>query len=104
MVYTSCLTNCRTTQDLGIEQHILTISSLSLPPKPKKLTVTETATILTHIWKTRNKLQFDDIIIPTTNVITNIKSTLTQNSMYHYTTLKKTPVPQTQRRLTHLSK
>ena len=32
-------------------QHILTISSLSLPPKTKKQTLTLTTTILIHIWK-----------------------------------------------------
>ena len=47
-------------------QHILTISSLSLPPNTKKLTLTLTTTILTHIWKTRNKLQFDATIISAT--------------------------------------
>ena len=35
-------------------QHILTISALSLPPKTKKLVLTLTTKILTHIWKTRN--------------------------------------------------
>ena len=44
--------------------------------KNKKLTLTLTTTILTHIWKTRNKLQFDDTIIPATNVIINIKNEL----------------------------
>ena len=57
-------------------QYILTISSLSLPPKTKKLSLTMTTTILTHIWKTRNKLQFDDTIIPATNIIINIKNEL----------------------------
>ena len=55
-------------------QHTLTISSLSLPPKTKKLTLTLTTATLTHIWKTRNKLQFDDTTIPATNVIINIKN------------------------------
>ena len=65
-------------------QHILTISSLSLPPKTKKLTLTLTTTILTHIWKTRNKLQFDDTIIPATNVIINIKNELKNIILTHY--------------------
>ena len=55
-------------------QHILTPKSLSLSPKTKKLTLALTTTILTHIWKTRNKLQFDDTIIPATNVITTSKT------------------------------
>ena len=59
-------------------QHILTISSLSLTPKTKKITLTLTFTILTHIWKTRKnyKLQFDDTVIPATNVIINILTLL----------------------------
>ena len=57
-------------------QHILTISFLSLPAKTKKLTLTVTTTILTHIWETRNKLQFDDTIFPATNVIIHIKNVL----------------------------
>ena len=64
-------------------QHILTISSLSLPSKTKKLTLTLTTTILTHIWKTRNKLQFDDTIIPATNVIINIKNELKNIILTH---------------------
>ena len=36
-----------------------------------------------HIWKTRNKLQFDDTIIPATNVIINIKNEL-KNILTHY--------------------
>ena len=65
-------------------QHILTISSLPLPPKTKKLTLTLTTAILTHIWKTRNKLQFDDTIIPATNVIRNIKIELKNIILRHY--------------------
>ena len=65
-------------------QHILTISSLSLPPKTKKLTLALITTILTHIWKTRNKLQFDDAIIPATNVIMNIKNELKNIILTHY--------------------
>ena len=65
-------------------QHILTILSLSLPPKTKKLTLTLTTTILTHIWKTRNKLQFDATIIPLLNVITNIKNELKNIILTHY--------------------
>ena len=65
-------------------QHILTIWSLSLPPKTKKLTLTLTTTILTHIWKTRNKLQFDDTIIPATNVNINIKNELKNIILAHY--------------------
>ena len=65
-------------------QHILTISSLSLPRETKKLTLTLTITILmTHIWKTVNKLQFDDTIIPASNVIINIKNEL-KNILTHY--------------------
>ena len=48
-------------------QHMLTISTMTLPPKTRKLVITLTTTILTHIWKTRNRLQFDDTIIPTTH-------------------------------------
>ena len=65
-------------------QHILKIPSLSQPPKAKKLTVTLTITILTQIWKTRNKLQFDDTIIPATNVIINIKNELKNIILTHY--------------------
>ena len=55
---------------------------MSLPPKTKKLTLTLTTTILTHIWKTRNKPQFDVTIIPATNVIINIKSELKSIILY----------------------
>ena len=65
-------------------QHILTISSLSLPPKTNKWTPTVSTTILTHIWKTRNKLPFDDTIIPDTNVIISIKNELKNIILTHY--------------------
>ena len=42
----------------------------------KKLVLTLTTTILSHMWKTRNRLKFDDTIIPTTNTIMNIKNDL----------------------------
>ena len=45
-------------------QYILTISSLSLPPKTKKLSLTMTTTILTHIWKTRVSLCYSKEITP----------------------------------------
>ena len=54
----------------------VTISTMTLPPKTRKLVITLTTTILTHIWKTRNRLQFDDTIIPTTHTIINIKNEL----------------------------
>ena len=65
-------------------QPIRTISSLLLPSKIKKLTLALTTAILTHIWKTRNKLQFDDTIIPVTNVITNTKNELKKIILTHY--------------------
>ena len=65
-------------------QHILTISATSLPPKTRKLVLTMTTTILTHIWKTRNRLQFDDTIIPTTKTIINIKNDLKNIIQAHY--------------------
>ena len=57
-------------------QHILTISATSLPPKTRKLVLTMTTAILTHTRKTRNRLQFDDTIIPITNTIINVKNDL----------------------------
>ena len=65
-------------------QHILTHSANTLPSKTKKLILTLTITILTHIWKTRNRLQFDDTIIPTTNTILNIKDDLKSIIQTHY--------------------
>ena len=65
-------------------QHILTISALSLPPKTKKLVLTLTIAILTHIWKIRNKPQFDNTIIPTTNTIINIKNDRRDIIQTHY--------------------
>ena len=65
-------------------QHILTMSVLSLPSKTKKLALTLTVTILTHIWKTRNKLRFDNTIIPTTNTIVNIKNDIKDIIRTHY--------------------
>ena len=47
-----------------------------MPSETKKLLLTITNTILTHIWKTRNRLQFDNTIIPNTNTIRNIKNNL----------------------------
>ena len=52
--------------------------------KKMKLTLTLATPILTHIWKTRNKLQFDDTIIPATNVIINIKNELKNIILTHY--------------------
>ena len=49
-------------------QHILSQSTFSLPSKTRKLALTLTITILTHIWKTRNR------VILTTNTIINIKN------------------------------
>ena len=37
-----------------------------------------------HIWKTRSKLQFNDTIIPATNVIINIKNELKNIILTHY--------------------
>ena len=65
-------------------QHILTISAISLPSNTKKLILTLTITILTHIWKTRNKLQFDNTIILATNTIVNIKTELKSIIQTHY--------------------
>ena len=65
-------------------QHTLTTSYLPLPLKTKKLTLTLTTTILTHIWKTRSKLQFDDKTIPATKVIINIKNELKNIILTHY--------------------
>ena len=39
---------------------------------------------LNHIWKKRNKEQFDDTIIPATNVIINIKNELRNIILTHY--------------------
>ena len=63
---------------------MLTISAVTLPPKTRKLVITLTTTILTHIWKTRNRLQFDDTIIPTTHTIINIKNELKYIIQTHY--------------------
>ena len=65
-------------------QLILTISAISLTPKTRKLVLILTTTILTHIWKTRNRLQFDDTIIPTTNTVINIKNNLKNIIQSHY--------------------
>ena len=51
--------------------------------RTKKLTLTLATKILTHIWKTRGKLQFDDTIIPATNVIINIKNELKNIILTH---------------------
>ena len=66
-----------TQKDYTPLQHILSISAILLTPNTKKLVLlTLTMTVLTHIWKTRNRYQFDDRIIPTTNTITNTKNEL----------------------------
>ena len=70
----------------------------------KKLVLTLTITILTHIWKTRNRLQFHDTIITTTNTIINIKNDVktytntlqrTRNKQYDKRIRKKTSVSTT---------
>ena len=48
------------------------------------MVLTLTATILTHTWKTTNRLQFDDTIIPATNTIINIKNELKNIIQTHY--------------------
>ena len=63
---------------------MLTMSAKTLPPKTRKLVITLTTTILTQIWKTRNRLQFDDKIILTTNTIINIKNELKCITQTHY--------------------
>ena len=63
---------------------IATHSVISLPSKTKKLVLTLTITILNHIWKIRNRLQFDDTIIPSTNPIINIKNDLKDMIQTHY--------------------
>lgn len=74
-------------------EHIITHSASSLPSKTKKLLLTITSTILTHIWKTRNRLQFDNTVIPTTNTIINIKNDehTTNNTIHriHYMNLRR---------------
>ena len=65
-------------------QHIWTISALSLPSKTKKLVLTLTTAILCHIWKTRDRLQFDKAIIFPTNTIINIKNDLKNTKQTHY--------------------
>ena len=65
-------------------EHILTHSASSLSSKTKKLLLTITNTILTYIWKTRNRLQFDNTIRPTTNTIINIKNDLKNVIRTHY--------------------
>ena len=46
--------------------------------------LTLTIAILTHTWKTRNRLKFDDTIISTTNTIINIKNNLKNIIQIHY--------------------
>ena len=59
----------------------------------RKLTPTTTTTIPTHTWKTRNKPQFDNTIIPATNAITNIKNEPKNIILTHYKhhTINSTP-------------
>ena len=67
---------CLTQKEHTPLQHILTHSATPIPSKTKKLVLTLTTTILNHIWKTLNQLQFDDTIMPTTNTTINIKNDL----------------------------
>ena len=73
-----------TKQEYTPLRHILTISALSLPPKTKKLVLTLTIAILSNIWKTRNRLEFDKTIILSTNTIINIKNDLKDIIQTHY--------------------
>ena len=75
---------CLTQKEYTPLQHILTNSAISLPSKTKKLVLTLTITILTLMWKTRNRLQFDDTIKPTANTIINIKIDLKDFLQTHY--------------------
>ena len=72
-------------------QHILSISAILIPSNTKKLILTLTVTILIHTWKTRNRHQFDDTIIPTTNTIINKKK---RSENYYSDTLPTTPTKQ----------
>ena len=63
-------------------QHILIISALSLLPKTKKLVLTLTITILTRIWKTKNKPKFDNTITPTMNIENNQQERQYTNTLY----------------------
>ena len=65
-------------------QHILSISAILIPSNTKKLILTLTVTILIHTWKTRNRHQFDDTIIPTTNTIISIKNDLKTIIQIHF--------------------
>ena len=48
------------------------------------MVLTLTETIIAHIWKTRNKLQFDNTNISTTNTIINIKNDIKDIIQTHY--------------------
>ena len=75
---------CLTKKEYAPLQHLLTHSATSLPSKTKKLVLTLTITILTLIWKTLSRLQFDDIKVPNTNTIINIKNDLKDIKQTHY--------------------
>ena len=64
--------------------HSHTLSKHITIKDKKKLVLTLTITILTNIWKTRNRLQFDDTIIQATNTIINIKNDLKSIIQTHY--------------------
>ena len=75
---------CLTQKEHTPIQHILIHSANTLLSETKKLVLILTITILIHIWKTRNRLQFDETIIPTTNTILNIKNDLKSIIQTHY--------------------
>ena len=73
-----------TQKDYTALEHILTHFASSLLSKTNKLFLMITNTILTHIWKTRNRLQFDDTIISTTNTVINVTNDLKNIIHTHY--------------------
>ena len=75
---------CLTKKEHTPIQHIRTHSANTLPSKTKKLVLTLAIIVLTHILKTRNRLQFIDTIISTTNTIINIKNDLKSIIQTHY--------------------
>jgi len=54
--------------------HMLTLSTGKTDPKTKKLILTITTLIIQHIWKSRNKLQFENTLIPSNKIVNNIKA------------------------------
>ena len=81
--FQKCYTKQNPTKYAPLQQK-LKLSANNLPKNKQKLLLTLTITILSEIWKARNKLQFDNTNIPTNKIIKNKKQNIRNIMFTHY--------------------